>query len=193
MTNQEFIDWAERFFVDVTWTPALRKKLLYMINNLDSKTYVVEKPETIIKREIIYITKEDPRPKERPDLEEIAIDVCQKHRLSIKDLQSRSRKTHLVHARVDFCKLGREVYGYTLNELGGFLGRDHTTVIHYLTTWKHPVPDISKFGYDRPGIDGGNLEGDSGVEADPGGEGILPEVGPRSVGTLNESEVQRAV
>lgn len=49
------------------------------------------------------------------------------------NIRAKCRKRHLVYLRMVFCKLARSM-GYTLNAIGSYLGRDHTTIIHGLRT-----------------------------------------------------------
>ena len=186
MTNQEFMTWIENFLVDVQWTPTLKKKILYMVNGLDSRTHYVEKHQVIVKREIIYVTK-DEAPKTRPDLDEIAIDTCQKYKITVKDLVSKNRKYNLVCARAEMCKIAR-LHGYTLVEIGLFLHRDHTTMMHYLYRRKDQTPELSNLWHGRANT--------VRVEGDPGATGEAGAAGEDTGGvvrTLDAPEVQSAV
>jgi hypothetical protein len=49
----------------------------------------------------------------------------------VTDIHTKKRMRYVVEGRMIFSKILRE-YGYTLNRIGGFLGKDHTTIIHYI-------------------------------------------------------------
>jgi hypothetical protein len=51
----------------------------------------------------------------------------------ITDIGAKKRMRYLVEGRMIFAKILRE-YGYSLNRIGSFLGKDHTTIIHYTRT-----------------------------------------------------------
>jgi len=57
------------------------------------------------------------------------------------DVLNRLRKREMVEARMMFSKILRE-RGYGLAVIGGFLNKDHTTIMHYLTE----IENILKFG-----------------------------------------------
>lgn len=69
------------------------------------------------------------KPIGRP-LHAVAIDVCQKHRVSAQELLSSRRLKAFVLARQEFCWRARRETEASLPEIGKFIGRDHTTVIH---------------------------------------------------------------
>lgn len=51
----------------------------------------------------------------------------------VTDVGSKKRMRYVVEGRMIFSKILRE-YGYSLNRIGSFLGKDHTTIIHYTRT-----------------------------------------------------------
>jgi len=51
----------------------------------------------------------------------------------VTDINTKKRMRYVVEGRMIFSKILRE-YGYTLNRIGSFLGKDHTTIIHYTKT-----------------------------------------------------------
>jgi hypothetical protein len=51
----------------------------------------------------------------------------------VTDIGAKKRMRYLVEGRMIFAKILRE-YGYSLNRIGSFLGKDHTTIIHYTRT-----------------------------------------------------------
>ena len=52
------------------------------------------------------------------------------------DLNSKSRKRYIVETRFMFCYIARSMK-FTLADIGRFLNRDHTTIIHALNTFNN--------------------------------------------------------
>jgi len=68
---------------------------------------------------------------------EIAADVCVQFKITIEQLCGKSQKRDYSYPRHIFCYICRMHTGYTLREIGIFLGnRDHTTVMHSTQTVK---------------------------------------------------------
>ena len=60
---------------------------------------------------------------------EIASEVCDRHRLSITELVSKSRERRIAWPRQEAMYMMR-LQGFTLNQIGRYLGgRDHSTVL----------------------------------------------------------------
>jgi hypothetical protein len=76
----------------------------------------------------------DPRPP--GGLVGLLSSVAADHGLSIRDLESESRRGPVVRARQEFMWRARAIrwsdggHRYSLPMIGDFLGRDHTTVLH---------------------------------------------------------------
>ena len=62
---------------------------------------------------------------------DIAHQVCSKHEITLKDLKSKERTRHFVTARVEFTKRCCIELNKSMNAVGRFLNRDHTTIIYY--------------------------------------------------------------
>lgn len=62
---------------------------------------------------------------------DIAHQVCSKHEITIQDLKSKERTRHFVTARVEFTKRCCNEINKSMNAVGRFLNRDHTTIIYY--------------------------------------------------------------
>jgi len=62
---------------------------------------------------------------------DIAYQVCRKHEIELKDLQSKARTRHFVVARIEFTKRCLKELNKSMNQIGRFLNKDHTTIIYY--------------------------------------------------------------
>ena len=62
---------------------------------------------------------------------DIAHQVCKKHEIELKDLQSKARTRHFVVARIEFTKRCLKEAKKSMNQIGRFLNKDHTTIIYY--------------------------------------------------------------
>ena len=56
--------------------------------------------------------------------------VCEALKLDFGLVRSNSRKRELVWARNIFMVIARREYGFSTIQIGFFLGRDHSTVVH---------------------------------------------------------------
>lgn len=63
-------------------------------------------------------------------LDTIARQVCQKHRISLDALKNKMRWASHVKARQEFCWRARRETGKSFPQIGAFINRDHTTVMH---------------------------------------------------------------
>ena len=66
-------------------------------------------------------------------LMEIALKVCVYYEITYEEFISPRRHKHLVDARTDFCHLAKETTRFGCNQIGRFINRDHTSVLHH---WK---------------------------------------------------------
>ena len=66
-------------------------------------------------------------------LMEIALKVCMYYEITYEEFISPRRHKHLVDARTDFCHLAKETTRFGCNQIGRFMNRDHTSVLHH---WK---------------------------------------------------------
>ena len=62
---------------------------------------------------------------------DIAYQVCRKHEIELKDLQSKAKTRHFVVARIEFTKRCLKELNKSMNQIGRFLNKDHTTIIYY--------------------------------------------------------------
>lgn len=68
--------------------------------------------------------------------------------VQVSDLRGNSRLPHLVRIRVAISKNARD-HGYSYETIGRALNRDHTTIIHHLSTGKTPSFRKCSSEYDR--------------------------------------------
>jgi hypothetical protein len=132
-THKEFIKWAENFFVDVEWTDAIKKRLKFMINALDTRVVFKEGPPKLIVKHVTKFVRISEIPQDVPKqrLDEIAEKVCTLYGINLEDLKGKSRRKLFVDARFEFCMAARHSE-HTLTDIGRYLNRDHTTVMHHL-------------------------------------------------------------
>ena len=64
-------------------------------------------------------------------MNDVAYKVCKKHGLTLENLQSKERTRDHVIARVEFTKRCLEELGKSVNAVGKFLNKDHTTITYY--------------------------------------------------------------
>ena len=60
--------------------------------------------------------------------------VAEHFNVSVKDMQSPSRKQEFVQARMYFGYLLRNDVGHSYHSIGGLLNRDHASILYYLKT-----------------------------------------------------------
>ncbi len=58
--------------------------------------------------------------------------ICDEYNVSWAEMLAPGRKTQFVDARGAYCYLVRKYFNYSLSKIGDILGKDHTTVIHYI-------------------------------------------------------------
>ena len=64
-------------------------------------------------------------------MHDIAEQICFKHGLTLENLKSKERTRDHVIARIEFTKRCIKELNKSLNAVGKFLGKDHTTVLYY--------------------------------------------------------------
>jgi chromosomal replication initiation ATPase DnaA len=62
--------------------------------------------------------------------------VCKHWGVEYADVLSRSRKRKLFFVRMMLAKFLRDYTTYTLTSIGGFVGRDHSTILYYLRNYE---------------------------------------------------------
>ena len=100
----------------------------FATENIEIKQQVVIKENiktNIVKRRYIH-KKSNVKP-----IEEFAKYYCYKRRMSQDILKTHSRKADIVDIRDKFCRVAYKV-GYTTTEIGGYLNKHHTSIIHSL-------------------------------------------------------------
>jgi DNA-binding CsgD family transcriptional regulator len=68
----------------------------------------------------------------RSKMAEVAKAVCKKHAISLAALCGDNRARDFVIARREFIYICYFMLGRSTSQIGGFLGRDHTTIVHHL-------------------------------------------------------------
>lgn len=63
-------------------------------------------------------------------LDWLSVLICGYYDITVKELKSKDRHARIVEARHIFCYVSRLCTTHSLLEIGRFLNRDHTTVIH---------------------------------------------------------------
>ena len=66
-------------------------------------------------------------------LMDMALKVCIYYGITFDEFVSPRRDKYLVDARTDFCHLAKETTRFGCNQIGRFINRDHTSVLHH---WK---------------------------------------------------------
>ena len=59
-----------------------------------------------------------------------------------EDVQRKSRGREVVDARIIFSKIMRD-RGYTMSSIARFLGKDHTTIVHYMSNVYYLLSEVS--------------------------------------------------
>ena len=73
--------------------------------------------------------------RDRITKEEILSIIAKNCCVSVSEITSRIRKREVIDARFIFIAVMKTEFGHTLEHIGQFLGRDHTTIIHALQTF----------------------------------------------------------
>ena len=66
-------------------------------------------------------------------LMDMALKVCIYYGITFDEFVSSRRHKYLVDARTDFCHLAKETARFGCGQIGRFMNRDHTSVLHH---WK---------------------------------------------------------
>lgn len=109
-----------------------RRQVRYLeskVENIESKYQKeIERLKTMIINPINKMNK-------NKELLEILQKVCDASGIMPHDILSKTRKREVVIARQLFCYLTMTYYNYTLVQVGRFLARDHSTVIHSVNAY----------------------------------------------------------
>jgi hypothetical protein len=68
----------------------------------------------------------------RSKMAEVAKAVCKKHKISLAALCGNNRARDFVIARREFIYICYFLLGRSTSQIGGFLSKDHTTIVHHL-------------------------------------------------------------
>ena len=70
----------------------------------------------------------------KPMVIDVLREIAFKYQVSPDDVRGRSRMKEFVAPRQEFCWVMNKKHGWSLPQIGRFLGRDHTTVLHGVRT-----------------------------------------------------------
>lgn len=62
--------------------------------------------------------------------------VCRTWNMSLDDVCGRSRKQEVVYTRMMIAHFLRQYTSLSTTEIGKLIGRDHSTILHYLATYE---------------------------------------------------------
>lgn len=99
------------------------KRIKYLLEEKMPTQVVYEKQVEVVER---FITKKD-RPYLR--LEDWSNIYFKENNVTYDEIAKQSRKSEVVRARTHYCKQAYQK-GYTVSEIGRYLKRDHTTILH---------------------------------------------------------------
>ena len=125
--SEEAIDWFTETYRGTV--PSLQTMLFGALSGLATKNYAVK--DAPVSKSMLRRLIESWESSKKVDLAEIVRVVSRYTRISRKEMIGSTRKQNVVQARSLAMYLAKEVYGYSLREIGHhFGGRDHTTVLH---------------------------------------------------------------
>ena len=125
--SEEAIDWFTETYRGTV--PSLQTMLFGALSGLATKNYAVK--DAPISKPMLRRLIESWESSKKVDLAEIVRVVSRYTKISRKEMIGSTRKQQVVQARSLAMYLAKEVYGYSLREIGHhFGGRDHTTVLH---------------------------------------------------------------
>lgn len=109
-----------------------RRQVRYLeskVENIESKYQKeIERLKTMIINPIHKMNK-------NKELLEILQKVCDASGIMPHDILSKTRKREIVIARQLFCYITVKYFNYTLKNVGNFLNRDHSTVVHSVNAY----------------------------------------------------------
>jgi hypothetical protein len=144
MTKKEFLKELKDYFNDYEWRPYDEKRIMLLLTKFEQET----KPVTIVKEVIVreHVTVE---PTTKTDIESVAKEICEKHKITMEQLKAdspkscyskgESRKSEYIEARRDFCiTLWQRHPTAKLSVVKRFLGyKCHSSIIHFLNKKNH--------------------------------------------------------
>jgi chromosomal replication initiation ATPase DnaA len=126
MTPEEALKEIKDYF-NLELLPYSRQRLFSILEMLD-KTKTITK----IKKVYVYSDNEVQHQENRLDLVEEAQRIAHMYDTSLHEMKGRRRFVNIVSARAHFCRYAKLNSDISLSELGRFLRRDHTSIMHLI-------------------------------------------------------------
>jgi chromosomal replication initiation ATPase DnaA len=136
MSDKEFIKDLKDYFTEIDWNNSHVERLGYMLGRY--RDNVIKNSPVIIKRVEVPVFNRLQYGKMSTDLSveqmyEILNEVAEDEGVTPEQLTGKERKWKLVCARVEFVRrVLRKNEFQTYASIGRMLGRDHTSVLHYI-------------------------------------------------------------
>ena len=125
--SEEAIDWFTETYRGTV--PSLQTMLFGALAGLATKNYAVK--DAPISKSLLRRLIDSWESSKKVEIAEVVRVVSRYTKISRKDIVGSTRKQQVVQSRSLAMYLAKEVYGYSLREIGHhFGGRDHTTVLH---------------------------------------------------------------
>jgi chromosomal replication initiation ATPase DnaA len=130
MTAKEALKEIKDYF-NLDLLPYSEQRLLSILQMLD-KTKTITK----IKKVYVHNEKEAEHDEKRLDLIEEAQRIADMYGTTLQEMKGKRKFHNIVAARAHFCRYARLHSDISLSQLGRFLKRDHTTVMHLVYSTK---------------------------------------------------------
>lgn len=139
MTKKEFLKELKDYFNEYEWKPYDEKRMMLLLTKFEQEM----KPVTIVK-EVIVKEHVSVEATTKSDIESVANEICDKHKITIEQLKANSpkscyskgekRKSEYIEARRDFCiTLWQRHPTAKLSVVKRFLGyKCHSSIFHFL-------------------------------------------------------------
>lgn len=108
---------------DAALTAAAQAKAAQLIRDERAEAIEAERAAKELEALIEYAKHTTP-------CQRLLTEVAREHQLTPGEIRGKSRSKGRVLARQEFCYRARAELKWSLNKIGMFLGRDHTTVLH---------------------------------------------------------------
>lgn len=82
-----------------------------------------------------------PSPEPSTKMGRLAKEICERHGITGHELRGTLRRRHLTAARHEFCWRAVNELGFQMTQVGKYLHKDHTTVLHGVRKYKERVID----------------------------------------------------
>lgn len=83
----------------------------------------------------------EPSPEPTTKLGKLAKEICEKYGITRRDLCGPMRFREYTRARHEFCWRGVDELGFPMTQVGRYLNKDHTTVLHAVHKHRKEVAD----------------------------------------------------